>query len=500
MQVPDVQPVSSTYDVDDGAAGAVGLKLSGNGTNAVPTSIPCRVTFFPELNPTTEAVAFGFPTAVSFGVSQSFGEDAIDVGLHSLVYLPKNAGYVRMMAPQPPYDAYFPPRIDEIRTDNARFKPDLLSLAVDDFDDENDRGQGSADLRAATVSRAEGLDGFRVWLFKEQTRRRVSVVKTLKGTKATVRLDTVGQSAEGSNALPSDVDVVIEPPSTFLAIPRYETNLPSGSGLNNLNYPSLLDPLQQTGVVGVLPKGGTTLLSVPARITFRSTKIRAHDPVTPTELQDTVLLKYETTVSTDERGLYATVLPPGEYQAIVEPLEDTGYSSIATVVDLTSPTSLSLRPPPRAKVSGHARVADGRDLGGATISAIPAPTPPSGKAPDVVPRVGSTITDATGHFQMELDQGTYVLSVIPEGGTGLPRLVSIRYIGNDADLGDLSVPAPIAVRFTLFTQEGLNNGATYGNASVRIFRQASDGTAIEVGNTFTAPNGQGEILLAEQGP
>jgi hypothetical protein len=35
---------------------------------------------------------------------------------------------------------------------------------------------------------------------------------------------------------------------------------------------------------------------------------------------------------------------------------------------------------------------------------------------------------------------------------------------------------------------------------VRIFRQLADGTAVELGSTFTSPNGQGEILLAEQGP
>ena len=45
-------------------------------------------------------------------------------------------------------------------------------------------------------------------------------------------------------------------------------------------------------------------------------------------------LHYSATVDTDDAGRFATVLPPGSYDAIAEPAEGTGFSRFSQPVDL----------------------------------------------------------------------------------------------------------------------------------------------------------------------
>jgi RNA polymerase sigma factor (sigma-70 family) len=66
------------------------------------------------------------------------------------------------------------------------------------------------------------------------------------------------------------------------------------------------------------------LVAVASRVTFSSVSIIRPDGTANT------LLQYRTTVSTDDRGRFATVVPPGTYDVTVEPAEETGFASSRT--------------------------------------------------------------------------------------------------------------------------------------------------------------------------
>jgi hypothetical protein len=322
-----------------------------------------------------------------------------------------------------------------------------------------------------------------VWLADETTGMRISSLRTLKGTEDVVRLDTVGQGT-GSGSIRDDVDVVVAPPDGSIAMPRLQSLLIGGAGLGALEYKSLPVPATLTGVVAVSIEAGH--IGIQSRLSFSSTRIQTIDD------EQLATMRYETTVSTDDSGHFATVLPPGTYQVTIEPAEGTGFGKVRKSIDIPGTTAVELEPPRRTNVHGRALLSDGRPLSQADIVASPS-------ASNVLPpRAASTRTAEDGSFQLEVDQGTYEVRVVPAAGTGFPRYVAIQDVSSpDVDLGNLTVPAPMRLAFTI--KDPSTNSNPIVRAVVRIFTQPTEGApAIELGMTTTDLDGYCEILLAEE--
>lgn len=282
--------------------------------------------------------------------------------------------------------------------------------------------------------------------------------------------------------------MVIAPPDGWLGVPRLQSSLFGGQGLEAIDVPSLPGPVP---VAGVVASGeGTVLSGIAATLLFTSTVLRRADG------KPDALLRYSTVVATDETGRFATVLPPGRYEVTIEPAEGTGFAKVKDSFD-TSDRAKTYRPPLRTMASGRAMLADGRPLAEAEVLALPSERPVVGTA--VRPRPVRTRTDREGGFRFQVDQGQYDLVVEPQAGTGFPRVVQARSFGaGTADLGDIVVPPPARLVFTI--NDPLNQrGNPIVRALVRVFAEPSGGgPAVEIGRSMTNAKGEVEILLAPQ--
>jgi hypothetical protein len=474
IQLPPLTRIEGKYRVTKAAAEAVGQPLTEG------TSLPVNVSLVPLVpDSATEMLTTGIAMDPVLTSSRLVGRpaqvsyiDAISLG-----------DFRRIAYPQPPFDQYFPPAITDLAITD-RYVPDGF---FDDFylgDANHPLDDVSGDSRTATVTRDEGLDGWRVWLVDSVTERRISSIRTLGGTKMAVRLDTVGRS------LQDDVDVIVAPPSDWLGVPRLQSRLLNGQGLDSLELKPVRAPASIKGLVA--DGEGVTLIGIPSRLLFTSTGVRLEDGT----LQP--LLRYTTAVSTDETGHFSTVLPPGFYDVTIEPAEGTGFSKVKDTFDTDDALPKTYRPPLRTVATGHVVLADGRPLSEADILAIPSSDKPVvGTA--VKPRPARTRTDRDGRFRFEVDQGQYDLVVDPQAGTGFPRILQVRSIGTGtADIGDIQVAPPARLSFTLRDPSQVGNPIV--RAMVRIF-SALPGRGeflVEIGRAMTDEGGQCEILLAQQ--
>lgn len=471
---------SGSYKVSSDASVLVGYPLFPG------ASIPVRVVYEPVGNE-HDAQFPALPVDRLFASSR-LGRS----GAAEFVRAIPSGRYRRVFYPEPPFDAFFPPRVDEIPPTTTDFLVDTITLGGDvPLDD--------VASRTAVVSRADGLDGWRVWLVDRPSQRRISVIRTLAGAEAQVPLYTSGAQPAFQR---DDVDAVVAPPPSWTAVPRYVTPLFSGAGLN-LSYPSVPPPVTVSGVVAEPGARGGVLFGYSAKVTLESDEITTLGA--PSQL-----LSYATTVNTDDRGRFATVLPPGTYVATVEPAVGTGYAKHRELVMVDrAHASLRFQPPPRTLVKGRAVLTDGRALSEAEVVAIPdrsASRRADRLAP--APRPGRARTDEDGRFAFELDPGGYVLSVLPKAGTGFPRVV-VRPIvpsspaGQETELPEIRVPAPIRLAFTL--RDPTPTGNVIANALVRVFaRPAGDEASaelvdpVEIGSAMTGPDGSVELLIAQE--
>ncbi|HEY8074799.1 MAG TPA: hypothetical protein VIF62_11835 [Labilithrix sp.] len=505
LPLPDVAIVSGTYKVTAKAAQLVGLKTPGD----LP-SVPSRVTFLPLTAPGAEAYPQGLPAVIGFTSSR-----VVRGGVRYQTELARgtaseSARYLRYELPEPPWDKYFPPLLDEIDLPGGSdpVTSDDFQLDTNTLDDSSVAGTA----RLATITRAEGLDGFGVWIAQHTTGRRVSVLRPLAGTSMQVRLDTHGQSAcdpgciaEHPDEMPSSCpttalcdarDLVVAPPNDWIAVPTFRAQITAaGSTLGNFAYPTLSPPLEQNGGVVRVDASGAPL-GIPSRITFTSQTITLADGTPEPKLH------YTTTVSTDSAGYFFTVLPPGSYSVLIDPAEGTG--SARTLRTATFETAKALQGmrfeiDPLAHVAGRAHIADGRALAGARVSATPldaqalaqSDAPPTAASP----RAAETTTDDVGAFHLDLDPGGYELSVEPEPGTGLPRVVTVAQVSpGSADLPDTIIPAPFKLAFTL--RAAGESAPPVPGAVVRIYVSCQD-SLVEAGLAVTDEGGKCEILLAD---
>lgn len=475
------------YLVTKQAAVAVGLPLPES------TSIPVRVTLVPLADGTLdEAATVGIPAADVLTSSLAVvpqGTTGVPPEIKYADAVPVGR-YLRIAYPEPPYDRFFPPAFTTLSENFPSFN-DVFFLGVLRETGKTPLDDETGDTRKATVTRAEGLDGWQVWLIDSQTGRRISSLRTLKGTKMTVRLDTVGQTQATSRALKENVEVVVAPPASFIGVPRLQSRIINGQGLEALDVPPLPGPASVTGVVA--SGEGTALTGIPSVLRFDSTKVRRMDGTADP------LLRYSTSVSTDVTGHFATVLPPGLYDVTIEPDFRTSFAKVKDRFDTSDGLAKTYRPPMRTVASGKVVLADGRPLAGADIRAIPSEVPVTSMGTAVKPRPAQTRTDEGGNFSFEVDQGQYDFVVDPQAGTGFPRLVQVRSFATGIAKLDTIVIAPPA-RLSFTVKDPSRNGNPIVRATVRVFAEPPNRgpPAVEIARSMTDELGQCEILLAQQ--
>ncbi|MBX3185407.1 MAG: hypothetical protein KF819_00265 [Labilithrix sp.] len=487
IQLPPLALTEGKYRVTSKAAADVGFPLVLDDG----TSLPVRVTDIRlEGDGADFAIDGGLPVDPLFAKSRRLRqsrEGPFEVFHQNVVPVGR---YLRVLDPEPPYDAYFPPVAREIAVAEPLADDFVLGAAETPLDDE------SGDTRRTLVRRTGGLAGWRVWLEDTRTSRRVSSIRTLSGTEAEARLDTFRQNAQGASALRDGIRVVVAPPASWLGVPELRSELIGGQGLRPLVYPALPEPATVRGILATGAQGDLT--GVPATLTFTSDALRLPDGTTQQ------LLVYKTSVSTDASGGFTTVLPPGNYDILIDPAEGTGFARSRERLDVTGSLAKTFTPKPRIVATGRAVLTDERPLGAAEIFAMPSRFDAS--SPEPRPRPARTLTAPDGTFTLELDPGMYDLFVDPQAGTGYPRVVLTRKVltASLETIADIRVPPPTRFSFTLRDFNLTLSGNPIVRAIVRVFAapQADPGArpppAIEVGRAMTNEKGECEILLAQQ--
>lgn len=477
LALPALGSVSAAYRVRSSVSQTVGASLPDL------ASIPVRASYVPLGRGPMATFNPALPLDVLFASSRVIELDGREVFAIRTVPV---GSWTRVLEPLGPFAELFPPRIDVIELRRGGPLLDVVELggASGGLDDP------TGTSRDATVRRAEGLDGWRVWLEDHATGRRISVVRTLEGVEAHPRLFTTGRgtSLEG-------VDAVVAPPSGYLGVPRLATPLIAGAGLSRLDVPALRAPVALEGLVATRAPEGS-LQAVTGRVSFRSASITLPNG----DAQP--LLHYATEVATDDRGRFATLVPPGVYDVTVEPGADTGFSSMRDRITIAGSEPLTLLPSRRADVQGSATLTDGRPLSGAEV--VAEPEPEEGTADEAAPvRTMRTRTDESGAFRLALDRGKYVITVIPEAGTGFPRVLRRTTISAaEADLGTIRVPPP--TRLTLQLRDQSTFPVAIPGARVRIYAlvegrtEADPGHAFEIGSSMADARGDVELLLGPQ--
>lgn len=460
--------------------------------------IPYRVAFDRFFGASNDNMAaLGLPIDIVYASSRVVRTPAsVDVTYSSAVAVGR---YRRIAMPEPPYDAYFPP-IETTLPVAAGFL-DEITLG----DTKSPLDDPTGDFRTVIVKRADGLDGFRAWLADRETERRISTIRAVSGAVSTVRLDTVGQKDPGgsTSAIRDKVDIVVAPGDGVLAVPTLRAPLtPTGSNLGEFEYPPLPDPVTASGIVAVEGAAAGLYIGVPAKVVLTSNGIlRRNDPRLAT------FLHYATTVSTDGNGRFATVLPPGDYDVVIEPAEGTGRAKVyvGSLPLSGARRDLLFRPAQlRTRVEGHVRLTDTllRDVADAEVRAVPqrpvGPTSP-------MPRPGRARTSSDGRFTMELDPGQYDIVVDPQLGTGFPRVVTQTTVqATPVQLETIEVPPPVRVSMTFRDPNETLAGNPIVRATVRVFasrvRAVPGDPLVEIGRAMTDETGACEILLAQQPP
>jgi hypothetical protein len=491
IALPPLVPWQGEYRVAPGTAAKLGVAVG-----AKEATVPALATFVPRLadgapgssDGISDLETLGLPSDVVQSEAVVVAEPRGPFGAHaiSMTALVPQGNYERRIVPAEGYDA-LPPVI----TGAAFAGQDVVSDAT--LDDP------SGDARRSVVRRKAGLDGFRVFIQDAQLERRVSAMHLLSGVVSTVRLDTIGEN-DGA-VLRNNLDVVVAPPLGAIGVPTYVSAVIQGVGLD-ATYPDLPPPVAVSGVV-VTPDASA--IGLAAEIVFDSTNVA----LVPTEgvAVKTRQLRYRTWLRSDARGRFATVLPPGEYLAYVRPDRGLGWGRQRVAVSVDSPTSsLTLPVLPLAVVEGRAVLADGRPLVDADVVAEAAATQPDEEGAArarrswLFPRGARGRTDGEGRYVLALEQGTYDLTVIPEPGSGFPRVVSpSRSVAPPAPgagsvtLEPLRVPVPARIGYTLQDP----SGNVIPRAVVRAYaRLARGGPYLEIGEGVTDRAGRFEILVS----
>jgi hypothetical protein len=422
-----------------------------------------------------------------------------------------NSRWTLRFDPTPPFDGAFPPVIGSVAVTGTVGATGFQAVNMTTLD------QSTFELTSVGLS----LEGWKVYLASDGTAapdgtplrlgERVSSIATLSASGGKVNLQTdYWDTFLTKRTNFAGLRLIAEPPAGA-PFPTYESDelggfIPSVHVIppcpDPNTCPTLPPPVSVRGTVQIAGKGRA------ARVWFDSqrgngTGIQLTDGSFPSALS------YDVMVETDADGAYSVVLPPGIYDAHVEPVA-------RDVAKTTLPFSVSAGPPvqqgktlalePLVHVHGSAMLADGRPVTGARVTFVPAVVQPQGTNPHALPRPFTARTVLSGGiatFDADVDPGVYDITLQPADGSKVPWVVSTTHVikAPGAWLDPFVVPAPSRVSLTLYDPFG----NPIVNAQVRAYQTSSlppMGMAVapfyEVGRSTTDSSGHFDLYLASQ--
>ena len=503
----------------------VGWNLGNPGQT---TALPIHVTYRPLWQPggagtaTLDATRLGLPLDVipAFVVVETSPSSPIgpvkgpSIGFQA--NLQANMSYEATFQPDPPFDAAFPPEVENVtfvtgrQTAEDALVPDLTMVLS------GSKILGQQIPSFSVYRLPDGLAGWQTYLRDATTRRRVSSIGTLgtrtnncASTKCTIVLPTNYHPADG-DAL-TGAEIVIVPPAS-LSLPTYVAGFLAGEFLYAQHYPVLPAPFTVTGSVAAV--GGTT--PVEADLYFEVAQgntmegIYTNEPLVGLALNAT---NFEYTAKTTAlidpstgKASYSITLPPGAYSVTVRPLDAVHQVTTLPVFDV-DPAAGAMSPDLQVDVlrpvQGSVHILDERPMAGALVEAIPAPCTSGATGPCVpmdpltMPRDAQTTTAANGSFDLALDPGSYLLRIQPQDGTLFPWVTKPLLVGPTAvTVPPITIPAPVHAGVQLYDPYG---NAVVG-AVVRVYQVPASGPAIEVGRALTDATGTYDLYLAPSSP
>ena len=199
-------------------------------------------------------------------------------------------------------------------------------------------------------------------------------------------------------------------------------------------------------------------------------------------------------------------LPPGTYDVFIVPAVGANAAATDATLVVGAADYCAVEDVIRGGArddQGAARIADGRTLVGATVSALPSGTL-AGSYPRRWPRARTAPVASDGSFSLAVDPGVYDVLIEPAGGTGFPIVTAANQSfasGATVILAPMVVPAPIGLDVTLRDP----GGNAIVDADVRAFAVPAGFVApapgepapsIEIGHFRTDPTGALRLLLA----
>ena len=491
----------SSYLVNPFAAAQANWYL-GAANMGMFTSLPVQATFRRLFgSPPQDALDLGLPVdpvqAVNFttppgnpgpdGTAQQQFRTDLQIGC-----------YERTLQPFSPFSAAFPPEIEVWPWRSPPASPDPpFTISFDPTHEQTLSTGQTGSVPTFDIARAEGLDGWTVYLRNIQTKRIFSNVVALTGSLVQgVTLLTDHDPLEALTGL----ELALAPPAgepmpTEVLAP---IGAPPAQELseNAPSYPSLPTPITMTGRIETPADK-----PVPADLYFTAVDItnRLGQPFPPN-------FEFTTRVSTIIDGrtgasTYSALLPQGDYQIAVRPTDGAnavtvvsrsvgGQGNVMTGEDIDVTALVNL--------TGIATVADGRGLAEAIAEVLPTQcaNAAAGAAPadSCLPRAAQTDTGSDGSFRLAVDPGQYLFRVRPRDGSGLPWKIQPIVVGTAAlPLGKVMIPAPVSVGMQL--TDTMPNPVA--NAIVRVFTDPSQGgPAIELGQAITDVHGNYQMYIA----
>jgi hypothetical protein len=491
---------------------------------APPCSIEASLLNLPL--PTVFAVPF---TPVMELAPGTFGPEGTDTTGWSALLPALSSGYVQLVNFTSPFDTAFPPLIQQPAAqlgksstyDPITVAPPLLSPPPSPTGD------------TITISSAEALSGWSVFLRDPTTRRIVSSQPVVQDGGVSLQWLAAGVLAGLSSTATlgnsGGFDLVLSPPSGAVGLPEFAD---SYVGQTNESYPPLPKPVTISGTV-LSP----AQKAVSASLHFVSTALYNYSASPSSPQNCTVhdsnanLLHYDVVVATEDRlepggpvGKYSVVLPQGQYTITVDPDPTSMFAKaqIGALADASSGLALpsaddgcektegsyDILVEPLLSIAGMVSIADGRPLVNATVDLTPTASLLTSSLPQLAqvdwPRPFEVMTGPDGSFSASVDPGMYDVTVRPVDGTRFPWIVSPAHLfSNSTTLDHLYVPAPAPLGVTLHDPLGDNPIA---QAVVRAYAFASctalpggapcNGVALQIGQGFTDENGSFQMFLS----
>jgi hypothetical protein len=524
--LPDVAQVLGAYSVTPQLQEDI-LHYVLNTNTMHPSTLPVHVSYRPVWPSSSaaggDAIGAGMPfdsveidsITNQFDLDSNFSGPAGGPSQMFATYL-QPGYYRRVVRPQPPFDAVFPPDVQVVDVTSVRaFEDDAMS--VDATVAEVGTDHPVTPTFSLTFAGSGSFDGWSTFLRDQTTKQTISNVVALSGPAVpNVVLPTNHHSSDG-DAL-TDAELVLSPPAS-LPLPMAVFATQGGQMSSSVQYPALPAPEFVAGTVSA-PDG----TPVEADLVFESTGIaQANASMQPRGLgctvnRDNYFYSTKASARIDWTGAstWAVELPVGQYRVSIRPLDAipsppappapvpvfgvtvVSPFSVGPTAEACAPaSSTALTVSATQQVEGLARIADGRPLSGAEVDAIPVECADGSTGASCLPRAGQAGTGDDGRFTLLLDAGgSYLLQVRPADGTRLPwTFMPGPLVVTPGSMATplIEVPAPFPESRTL-----LDPVYSLGipNAVVRTFAPDPSGRWLEVGHAVTDSSGHYEMFLA----